>query len=360
MGMVYRQPGRNNWMLKYYCNGRLIVESAGTDNETKAKKILRNRETDIDRGLPLSSAVGRLRFEEAARDIVADYVTNRRRSLGELKRRLTLHLVPVFSGRRMAVITTADVRAFTQARLEAGASNAEINRELAVLKRMFTIAVQGGKLLHRPHIPMLREDNVRTGFFERDQFEAVRAALPEELRPLMTFAYLTGWRARSEVLPLEWRHIDLRGGVVRLDVGRTKNDAGRVFPFDVFPELRAVIEAQARHRTLCPYVFHREGQRIRSFRAAWTKACSAAGWPALIPHDFRRTAVRNLVRAGVPEKTAMLLTGHKTRSVFDRYDIVNEADLREAVSRLAGTVPPRTAPARGRVLAATTLRRKER
>ncbi len=168
----------------------------------------------------------------------------------------------------------------------------------------------------------------------------------------MEFAYLTGWRVPSEILPLEWRQVDFAGGTVRLDPGTTKNDDGRLFPFDVLPALVKLLELQQRRRVaLSPLIFHREGQPIRdAFREPWRAACEAAGWPALIPHDFRRTAVRNLVRAGVPEKTAMLLTGHKTRSVFDRYDIVNEADLREAVSRLAAAPANKKTDARGRVL----------
>ena len=91
---------------------------------------------------------------------------------------------------------------------------------------------------------------------------------------------------------------------------------------------------ERRRGVVCPWVFHRDGKRIHDYRNAWASAVAAAAIPGRIPHDFRRTAVRNLVRAGVPENTAMMLTGHKTRSVFDRYDIVDEDDLRDAVQRL--------------------------
>ncbi len=85
---------------------------------------------------------------------------------------------------------------------------------------------------------------------------------------------------------------------------------------------------------LTPWIFHRKGRQIGDFRKAWTTACEKAGVPGRIPHDFRRTAVRNLVRAGVPERVAMQMTGHKTRSVFERYNIVSEGDLDAAAKRL--------------------------
>jgi integrase len=131
--------------------------------------------------------------------------------------------------------------------------------------------------------------------------------------------------------------------VLRLEPGTTKSDEGREFPHTAIPELKATLEAQraqvaklAKAGTICPWVFHREdGKPIRDFRDAWETACRATGLAGKIPHDFRRTAVRNLVGAGVPEKTAMLLAGHKTRSVFERYHILEDADLRAVVARLA-------------------------
>jgi len=196
---------------------------------------------------------------------------------------------------------------------------------------------------------MLTEDNARQGFFERAQFEAVRTKLPLPLQAVATFAYYTGWRINSEILPLQWHQVDRAAGVIRLEPGTTKNGEGRTFKYAELVELVAVVDGlQAAHEALAsqgvisPWVFvHRGGKRIRYFRHAWLTATKAAGCPGRVPHDFRRTAVRNLVRAGVPDSIAMRITGHKTRSVFDRYDITSEEDLAMAsrkLQALAGTI----------------------
>jgi hypothetical protein len=146
-----------------------------------------------------------------------------------------------------------------------------------------------------------------------------------------------------EVLSLKWPQVDFSACTVRLEPGTTKNKEGRTFPFAEFPELRTLLEEQrarteALQRTtgqIIPWVFHRDGKPIKDFRSVWRTARKEAGAPGRVPHDFRRTAVRNLVRAGVPELVAMRLTGHKTRSVFDRYNIVSEGDLSEAGARLS-------------------------
>lgn len=350
MGQI-RKRGGVYW-IRYYRDGRRFEESARSDKYETARDLLRTKEGDIAKGAPVSSQTGRYRFEEAVKDIENEYTVNGRRSIGELKRRIKLHLAPYFGARRMATINTTDVRAFTRKRLDAKASTGEINRELAILKRMFTLAVKANKLMVRPYIPMLQEDNVRAGFFEREQFTAVCATLPAPLQAVITFAYLTGWRIQSEVLPLQWRQVDLQAGTVRLDPGKTKNRDGRLFPFgSKLPELAKVLEAQkaatkaleAKQEKICPWVFHRNGRQIKGFRKAWANACEAAGCPGMIPHDLRRTAVRNLERAGVSRSVAMQLTGHKTEAVYRRYAIVSEGDLGAGLEKLgqlgAGTIP---------------------
>jgi integrase len=360
MGMLYKRGAV--WWIKYYRNGRGMRESSHSTKEGDARRLLKLREGDIEHGLPVDPKLNRIRFEEAAEDLKTEYALNGRRSADELERRIRLHLMPHFAGRRLAAIATTEINKFIltrQAKVivagdgddrkERRFSNGEINRELTTLKRIFNLARQNGKLTHVPHIPMLKERNVRTGFFERDQIERVLDHLPAAIRPVVRFAYITGWRIPSEVLPLQWRHIDFEAHVVRLDPHTTKNDEGRTFPFT--DALQQLLETQkAEHGrlkadgVLCPWVFHWTGRKVKGkpivrFTKAWRKACAKAACPGRIPHDLRRTAVRNLVRAGIPERVAMQMTGHKTRSVFERYNIVSECDLVEAAKKLNAIQP---------------------
>ncbi len=342
MGSLYKRG--SVWWIKYYRNGRPIRESTATDKEMEAKRFLKLREGDVATGRLIIPRVERIRFEELAQDYLNDYQTNRRRSLPKARRNVR-HLGKVFGGCRVANITTADIRTYITKRQQDGISNASINRELTALRRMFNLALQAEKIRHKPHIPHLEENNVRQGFFEEEAYRSVLRQLPEEIKPVASFAYITGWRIPSEVQPLTWAQVDFKGGVVRLEPGTTKNREGRTFP--MFPELRVLLEAQRAYTEriqreqdrIIPWVFHRQGQPIRTFRRSWLTACRLSGQPGRIPHDFRRTAVRNMVRMGIPERVAMQLTGHKTRSVFERYNIVSEGDLQEAGRKLTGTIP---------------------
>ena len=289
----------------------------------------------------ITAQPARLTFRAAARDVLDDYRINRKRSLVDVQRHLRLHLEPFFGRRRMAAITTADVRRYVGRRQDEGAKNATINRELSVLKRAFTLAIAAGTLPSRPHIPLLREDNVRRGFFEAGEFESVRRRLPPDLADFVSFLYTTGWRWRSEAARLCWANVAFDAGEVRLEPGTTKTGEGRIFPFTA--ELRALLErrrAVTRDREhelgrIVPHVFTRaHGEPLGSFNKAWATACRAAGVPGRVLHDFRRTAVRNLVRAGVPERVAMQMVGWKSRQMLDRYHIVSTADLIEAARKL--------------------------
>jgi integrase len=133
---------------------------------------------------------------------------------------------------------------------------------------------------------------------------------------------------------LTWEEVDLAGGVIRLTPRRSKTKIGRLLPISA-PLQQVLKRRQRRRRPQSPYVFHRDGVTVRAWRTALRDACRKAKVPHRLLHDCRRTAARNLIRAGVPERVAMMLTGHKTRSVFDRYNIVNEQELLTAGERLA-------------------------
>jgi integrase len=338
MGHVYKR-GKIYW-IKYYRDGRPFYESSGSPKETFARNLLKQREGEVAMQIPVTPKMGKLRFADLAGNVVNDYRVNGKKSIDDVERRFRKHLLPFFGRKLASSISTADVRRFIDRRQEAGASNAEINRELAAFKRAYSLAIKDGQLRTRPYIPFLKENNVRKGFFTRSEMEAVCQFLSPPLNAVVRFAFITGWRIRSEVLTLQWRQVDLEAGRVILDPGTTKNDQGRVFPFTI--ELRKLLDSQLAvakklqqdKGVLSPWVFHRDGARIKDLYSAWRTACRKAGLPGKLLHDFRRTAVRNLIRASIPERVAMHMTGHKTRSVFERYNIVSESDLTAAAERL--------------------------
>ena len=324
-GSIYKRG--KFWWIAFYADGKQVCESAKTTDRAKAREKLQEKLGKMAAGEYFVSAE-RVLFEELADDMIDDYKANAKRSLKDAERSVKV-LRMFFGGQRAQSIKPAEILKFRKMRLNK-LSNASVNRELAALKRIFNLGIEHEKIYRKPKIHMLAENNARQGFFEWGDFVKVWNKLPEYLKAPMTFAYFTGWRVRSEVLKMTWPQLDLDMGIARLEVGTTKNKRGRLTY--LLPELRAMLE-KLHSKNNIGLVFHNEGRRIANYYKAWHKACKDAKVER-IPHDFRRTAVRNLVRAGVPEHTAMIMTGHKTRSVFDRYDIVNEGDLKEAAEKL--------------------------
>jgi len=216
-------------------------------------------------------------------------------------------------------------------------SNATINRELELLRRALRLAHDRQLLPSIPKVRVLPEHNTRQGFFERPDLEAVVAALPAYLRDFTRFAYLTGWR-KGEIISLRWTDLDRDAGAIRLRPEAAKTGRGRTVMLE--GDLAELIDRRWEARLfeknsnvrVAALVFHRDGEPVGDFRKAWATACQAAV-PDKLFHDLRRTAARNMVRAGVPERVAMAVTGHQTRSMFDRYNIVSEDDLRMAAQK---------------------------
>jgi integrase len=343
-GHLYRR-GRMYW-TKYYVNGRPVYESTGQTKESPAQRVLNERLGRIATGQPIMPRLDRIPYAEVAQDLRQHYASSGDRDLDEAGWRLA-HLDRFFQHTRVAAIGPADITRYTVERQKAEASNGTINRELAVLGRMLRLAYENGKLARLPLLRKLKEAAPRQGFFERHEYEAVRRHLRPDLQVAAAIAYTYGWRMQSEVLTLERRHLDLLAGTLRLDPGMTKNDEARVVYLT--RELAALLTAQVERvdglqrqtGRIIPFLFPHpsgrfRGQRIDDFRKAWATACRRAGVPGRLRHDFRRTAVRNMEREGVPRSVATKLTGHKTEAVYRRYAIVSDADLKAAAARLDG------------------------
>lgn len=260
------------------------MQPSETTKEQEAKRILKQREGAAVVGRVIMPRADKVTVGELLDELKQEYVANQRRSGRRLEFSIQ-RLTPFFGPLRAMRLTAADVTRYKAQRHSEGAANFTVNRELAALKRALSLALRAERIQRVPYIAMLDEHNVRTGFFEREQFEAVRALLPGYLRPVVTFAYITGWRVPSEVLTLRWHQIDLEAGIVRLEPGSTKNRDGRTFALT--PELRECLEAR-RAAESGPFVFHRGGQPIHDFRGAWRKATEYVGLTGRIPHDFRR------------------------------------------------------------------------
>ena len=335
MGSIYKRGGI--YWIKYYKNGKPYRESARSDRMSEAIRKLKQREGEIAEGKTPNLRAERTTFEELVTLILNDYKVNGRRSIDRLGRSIE-HLKNYFSGMKAIRIAPDMIETYKVKRIEEdNAENATINRELAALKRMFNLGADVGRVIHVPKIKMLRENNRRKGFFEADEFIALRAALPDYLKPIVTMAYYYGMR-KQEILGLRFDQVDLREGEVRLEPEDTKTGEPRLIVLN--DEMFSVLMLQKRNRDLkfpeCSYVFYTDkGNRIKDFRKAWDKACKQAGLEGRIFHDFRRTAIRNMVRAGVPQHTAQQISGHKTDSVFKRYNIISRDDLKRAARQIS-------------------------
>lgn len=330
MGCVYRR-GKTYW-VKYYRHGQQFAESTGSDKMEVAKRVLKIREGEISEGKLPGVCFDRISIDDLMDDYLTDYRINGKRTLPKAERCVKF-LLQEFRGMRVTEISTASIKRYIEKRLSQGLRNATINRELAAIKRAFNLGARctPPKVAHVPYIPMLRENNVRKGFIEHKDFAALRVALPNHLKDVLTFGYLTGWR-KGEILGLKWDQIDLREGTVRLEPGETKNNEGRTIYLE--SELWGMLkDLHKMCRKDCLLVFHRNGKMIGDSRKSWDNACSTIGKPGLLFHDLRRSAIRNMVRAGIPERVAMTISGHKTRCVFDRYNIVSQDDLKEAAKK---------------------------
>ena len=317
--------------------------------------MLRRLMGDAERGLAPLSDARKLRYADLRQGLLDDYRKKENRTLTtDANGEETIHALyaldeffgygPNNPGIRVSEIKPKTSSDFIRKRQEQGVGNAIINRSLACLRRMLRIACDDNELIQRvPKVHFLKEPPARKGFLELEKFNELLALLPTHLKPLIIFLYYCGVRV-GEAMQIEWSQADLDARLIRLEEEQTKTDEARYAPLtsELVMLLRAIEPKTGK-------VFDDTNLRVE-----WQKACAACGlgkrtlmkpkdengypwykYKGLSIHDLRRSAVRNLVTvAGVPEKIAMKISGHKTRDVFDRYHIVSTTDVTAAMSKL--------------------------
>lgn len=334
-GTLYKQKDSSVWWCQYYKGGKCFRESTKQRDKEEARKFLNNRLGEIVSGSFSGPQMERVRVSELAEEFLRDYRINERKSLEDVQARWTLHLEPFFGHMRASEVTSDFIARYVDQRQQEKAKNATINRELAAFKRMYRLGMYSTppKVQRAPKIPRLQENNARQGFLEDAQYEKLLAANSALwFRAIVEVGRTYGWRI-GELISLRVRQVDLLGKTIRLEPGTTKNKEGR--EVTMTQKVHALLSACLSGKGADDFVFTRSnGKRIRDFRESWRKACKAAGVPSLLFHDLRRTAARNLRKAGVAEGVIMKIGGWRTRSVFERYAIVSQSDIADALSRL--------------------------
>ena len=375
-GSIYKRPNSRFYWMQYYLRGEQKNESTKETDPVKARRKLKRRMREVGADLIgarkftgaeleritvsdiLDSLVGDLEVRKKLSPQVTSKMKPLRAAIGRMpviavsNETIRNYMRVRLSGAERVLADKREKNMTVQAIAEAlvrerrcrSVSNATVNREMQFLGQAYNLRTD--EIGAGPKIPRL-EQRVREGFYERAEFEAIVAHLPEDLQDFARWGYFTGWR-KGEISSLRWNELNMENRQLRLRAQFSKNSEARTVP--LMGELWEIIqrrwkarryEGESGETILSPLVFFREkgrgvpkaGAPVKEFRKAWKPACEAAEKPEALFHDFRRTAVRNMIRAGVDRKVAMLISGHKTESVFERYNITDDRDLEDAMRK---------------------------
>jgi integrase len=352
-GSVYQRKDSGKWGAALRVAGRRFRQETGFPSRTAAKRALQGWQSELLAGRYVAKENERLSVSDlldsyerdlknrSAKSIVSFRAHAKALSEGPAKGRSKVRKGGL--GALPAVAVTPDlVEQFKERCLELGKAPATVDRYVETLRAALEYACEKERISRVPKFSLLRPNNRRTGFFEKAEVEAVCAKLRSPLDDVTRFAYLSGWR-KGEIVGLRWEQIDRAACEVRL--WDSKSGKGRVLPYHGSSELTALLEGRwelRRYETptgpaISALVFHEAGLSVRDFRKSWATACRKAGVGRRLFHDLRRSAVRDMIRAGVPQAIAKAISGHATDSVFDRYNIVDERDKSAALAQPKAT-----------------------
>jgi len=326
-GSVYRRNGI--WWCDYSVDGIRRRESCETTERDEALAYLHRKMGRLASGELLTP--DRVTVRDLLTLLLEDYETRRVAQVYIATLKVKSILLPKLGNIKATKLSSARIKEYVEGRLKM-VKPGTVNRELGLLHRAFQLGYnQDPPLVARvPYFPRLTEDDPRKGFLKPESYQKLLFELPEELRLLFVVAYHVGLR-RGALLRIKWSQVDVSAKTIWMD-GKKSNRKPEPVAVPIYGDMEKFIAMQPR---TSEYLFVRGSKPIRDFRESWDLACQRAGVPDLLFHDLRRTAVRNLRRAGVAETVIMKITGHRTRSVFERYNITDHTDTQEA-GRKAG------------------------
>jgi integrase len=326
-GSIYRRG--KIWWVRIQVHGRSVFESSKSAKKDDAVKLRDKMLGKRLRGELSGGAPDKVTIGELLDDVLKSDIAESTRYIW--KKVIEKSIRPFFGTLKAVRLTTDKMDAYRAQRKLEGVADATVNRELSVLRTAYHNARKRTppKVHTVPYFPMIKETTIRKGFLSDDIYARLRNELPQELKTLFVCFYVTGIR-RSELLEIEWYQVDFDAELITLEKDGTKSDDPRTVPIltgDMKDLLLASYEERQANWPSSPWVFSRFGTQIKDFRGAWKAACKRAEVPELHIHDLRRTAVRNMRRAGVPQVVRMKISGHKTDSMERRYNIVDVDDL---------------------------------
>jgi integrase len=286
----------------------------------------------------LGPRVEKITVDELYRDLEQDYRI-KGQTVEWAERVWKLHLKNFFGGMKVSRVGTVQIGQYVEKRQRNGAAKSTINRELALLRRAFSLGfdAEPQKAIRVPKFHRFivsEKGNERRGFVEELEYRRLADAAAGQLwlRTLLALGYTYGFR-KAELLEMRCQRVDLLNNSISLYSGETKNGEGRTVVLT--EDCKRLVTELRRGKQPGDYLFTRDGgEAVRDFRGAWKALVQAARLSGLLFHDLRRSAVRNMIRRGVPQKTARQISGHKTDSVFSRYNIVSEADIADAARKI--------------------------
>jgi len=331
-GSVYLPSNSRNYWIKFSVAGRVIQQSANTEKKREAQDFLKNEILKYSNGDAVPD--GKVTVDDLYAVLLADYRINQK-TVEWAERCWNVHLKPFFGGMQAKHVGTDTLARYIEARRAENppAANGTVNRELSLLQRAFMLGYesQPRKVARPLRFHRLAESKPRMGFIEQKQYDAMAANCADLfMRTMLCLGYSFGFR-KAELLTLKVSDVSLLAGTLQLRDSKNGEPRKVSLTADAKNLLAACITGKGPEDS----VFTRNsGNAVKDFRVTWDKLTLAAGVPGLLFHDLRRSAVRNMVRAGIPEVVCMKVSGHKTRNVFDRYNITSERDLADAAKKI--------------------------